>query len=302
MVNLVVKQVMVMFLLMMVGFVLYKKKKITNEGSRTLASLLIYVVLPCVIVNSFCMEKTDVRVKGLIISTILALLCLIISIVLSKLIFNDKPIDIFASSFSNPGFFGIPLILAVLGQEAVFYIATFIAFLNIAQWTYGVALLKGEKPKVSLKQIFLSPFMIGLLFGITIFFVQIPVPEIIKSVLTNICNANTAIAMLLMGVYIAQADIKSAVKNPAMYLVTLARLIFIPAVCMALLYVIPGISADIKISLIIAVACPVGANVAVYAQLYQKDYVYAVLTVAVSTIFSIITLPLIVTFGYICYN
>ncbi|MGN0514707.1 MAG: AEC family transporter [Lachnospiraceae bacterium] len=302
MVNLVVKQVMVMFLLMMVGFVLYKKKKITNEGSRTLASLLIYVVLPCVIVNSFCMEKTDVRVKGLIISTILALLCLIISIVLSKLIFNDKPIDIFASSFSNPGFFGIPLILAVLGQEAVFYIATFIAFLNIAQWTYGVALLKGEKPKVSLKQIFLSPFMIGLLFGITIFFVQIPVPEIIKSVLTNICNANTAIAMLLMGVYIAQADIKSAVKNPAMYLVTLARLIFIPAVCMALLYVIPGISADIKISLIIAAACPVGANVAVYAQLYQKDYVYAVLTVAVSTIFSIITLPLIVTFGYICYN
>ena len=145
-----------------------------------------------------------------------------ISIVLSKLFFRGKSIDVFASSFSNPGFFGIPLILAVLGQEAVFYIATFIAFLNIAQWTYGVALLKGETLKVSLKQIFLSPFMIGLLLGITIFFVQIPVPEVLKSVLTNICNANTAIAMLLMGVYIAQADIKSAVKNPAMYLVTVA--------------------------------------------------------------------------------
>lgn len=294
MIILVVKQVVVMFLLMSVGFILYKREKITNEGSKTLANLLIYVILPCVIINSFCIEMTKVHVEGLIFSSFMALICLTICIVLSGLFFRGNSIDIFAATFSNPGFFGIPLITAVFGQNAVFYIATFIAFLNIGQWTYGTALLKGEKLKLGIKEIILSPFMMGLLIGLVIFFVQIPVPSVLKNVLTNICNANTTIAMLLMGVYIAQADLKKALRNISLYMVMIVRLIVIPLVCMIVMQFIPGVSPDIKLSLLIAVACPVGANVAVYAQLYHKDYVYAVLSVAVSTIFSIITLPVMI--------
>ena len=290
---LILKQIAVMFLIMAMGFILYRKKLITKEGSKTLANLLIYIILPCVIINGFITERTAEKIAELGISAALALAFLIVSCLVSRIFFKKSPIDNFASCFSNPGFFGIPLIAAAYGSGSVFFITAFIAFLNIGQWTYGAAILKEEKIKINLKTIMTSPFIIGLIIGLILFFTQLPLPTIVTSTISAATGANTFIAMLVLGVYLAQADLKKMLLTPRLYLVSLTRLVIIPLICCLAAFLIPVEYKALCICVLIACACPVGSNVAVYAQLYGKDYTYAVQTVTLSTVFSIVTIPAI---------
>ena len=138
------RQVLQMFLLAGLGFLLYKGKKIGPEGSMALGNILIYLALPAVIINSFLVERTPEHLYGILYSAIAAAVVLLVSILISRAFFRKDPIAAFAGAFSNPGFFGVPLIIASVGQGAVFYVACFIAFLNIGQWTYGVSVLNGQ--------------------------------------------------------------------------------------------------------------------------------------------------------------
>lgn len=290
----ILKQVIIMLALMFVGFAMFKTGKITLNGSKTLANLLIYVILPAVIVNGFITDRSREKIIGLFISACLAIVCLAISIVISRIIFKSNPIESFSASFSNPGFFGIPIIIAAYDKNSVFYVAAFIAFLNIAQWTYGVALITGNNKKIKVGNILFSPFMIGLAMGLIIFLTQIKLPSVITGTIDTVCNANTAVAMVLLGTYLAQSDIRKMFTTSRLYLVSVVRLIVIPAVCMCVLSIIGKGMLQLKVCIMIAAACPVGANVAVYAQLYDKDYEYAVQSVTLSTLLSVLTLPFIV--------
>lgn len=291
---LLLKRLAIMFIFMIIGDLLYKQKFISDEGSKGFANLLIRLVLPCVILNAFISECTPEKIKALLISILVSVVLLVASMCVSRLLFKKDPVAHFASSFSNPGFFGIPLIVSVINPEAVFYVAPFIACLNILQWTYGVAVLKEEKVKVNVKNILLSPFMIAFIIGLVIFFLSIPVPEIISNVISTSANLNTPIAMIVSGVYLAKVDIKKMITNGKLYGLSCSRLLLIPIISAAILCLLPNELYDLKMSLLIATACPVGSNVAVYAQLHNKDYVYAVETVVLSTICSIVTIPLIV--------
>ncbi len=288
----ILKQIIVMFLIMGMGFLLFRKGLITKEGSKTLANLLIYIILPCVIINGFITERTAEKITELGVSALMAAAFLAVACIISRLVFKKYPIDNFSSAFSNPGFFGIPLIVAAYSSEAVFFITAFIAFLNVMQWTYGAAILKEEKIKINFKTIFTSPFIIGLIIGLIIFFTGVPIPTVVKSTISAATNANTFVAMLVLGTYLAQADMKEVFLSPRLYGVSFLRLVLIPAVCMLVGFVVPDKFTELFTCVMIACACPVGSNVAVYAQLYNKDYTYAVSAVTLSTIFSVVTIPL----------
>ncbi|MCR5254787.1 MAG: AEC family transporter [Acetatifactor sp.] len=292
---LLIKRLAVMFIFMGIGTLLYRKKYITEEGSKTLANLLIRLVLPCVIINGFLTERTGEKLKMFFISFLMAAVLLTLSVIVSRIAFKKDPIAHFASSFSNPGFFGIPLIMAILSGEAVFYVAPFIACLNIGQWTYGVAQLKGEKVKVNVKNILLSPFMIAFIAGLVLFLLNIPVPGIFRDVISGAAGLNTPISMMVSGVYLAKVDLKKMIARKSLYSVSALRLLLIPVISAVIISLVPNTYMDLKLSILIASACPVGSNVAVYAQLHGKDYAYAVETVVMSTVFSVITIPVIIS-------
>ena len=288
------KQVVIMFLLAAIGFIAFRAGKITSEGSKTIGNLLIYVSLPAVIVKGFMVERTPERMIGLAISMLLAAAVLGLCILISRLCFGNDVIASFAAAFSNPGFFGIPLITAVLDDGAVFYIAPFIAFLNMLQWSYGVSLITGRKNGLKAKTVFTAPFMIAILVGLALFFSQAAVPELLTSTISLCAGLNTPLAMFAVGVYLAQCRFSQMLKKPKLYAVSAVRLVLIPLAAILVMTVIPGISYDIKCAVLIAAACPVGSNIAVYAELHHGNYTYAVETVAVSTILCIVTIPLIV--------
>ena len=289
------KRLIMMFIFMGIGFLLYKKKLITEEGSKTLGNILIYLALPCVIINGFMTQRTMEKIQMLGLAALLAVVLLFLSVVVSKFTFRNDGIAVFAASFSNPGFFGIPLILAVLSGEAVFYVAPFIACLNIGQWTYGVKQLKGDDYHVNIKSILLSPFMIALAVGLIIFFGNIPMPQVLSDVVSSAAGLNTPIAMMVNGVYLAKVDFKKMFLKTKLYGLSAIRLLIIPAISALVMMLIPATYLDLKLAILIATACPTGSNVAVYAQLHGKDYGYAVETVVMSTILSVITIPLMLS-------
>ncbi|MBR6970262.1 MAG: AEC family transporter [Firmicutes bacterium] len=295
MIIILVKQILQMFLLAGIGFLLFKGGKITLEGSKTLGNILIFGSLPAVIINGFRIERTAEHVSGLLWAALAALIVVMLSILISHFVFRKDGVAAFATSFANPGFFGIPLIVASLGHGAVFYAAPFIAFLNIGQWTYGVSRLNGQpvlqgfQPKKLIK----APFVIAILVGIFLFVTQIRLPGILSSCLSSVAGLNTPLAMFTVGVYLAQTDLKKMLGRRSLYLISALRLLVIPALSLLILMLFPVSMEQMRTVLLIVAACPVGSNVAVYAQLHNKDYPYAVETVVISTLLSIVTIPFI---------
>lgn len=289
----VLRQIVIMFVYMAIGGLLFQKGLITKEGSKSLANLLLYVVLPCVVVKSFCVARTPERTSGLLVSFLAALGILLLAMAVSHLLFQKNPIDDFGAAFSNAGFMGFPLVAAVQGSEAIFYAAGFVALLNALQWTYGQSLISGDPGYRSPKAILKNPLVLSLLLGILIFCFEIPVPAIASDLLAALSALNAPLAMVILGVYLAQTDPKTLFNDPHLYVVAAARLVLIPLLTILVLKLLPAEYTAIATTLVIVAAAPIGSNVAVYAQKLGKDYAYAVRGVCLSTLLSVITMPLL---------
>ena len=289
------KQTVIMFLYMAVGFGLFRARLITKEGSASMAHLLLYVVLPSVLIRSFQVDYSPEKARELLISIAVGALLLLAAMLLAHLLLRKNAIDDFGAAFSNAGFMGFPLITALLGADAVFYAAGFVAMLNALQWTYGQYLLSGDRADLSLKKIFGSPLVLSLLLGLALFFLRVKLPPLLGSAVSALSGMNAPLAMVILGVYLAQMDVKKALGSREIYLASAVRLILIPLVSWALLYLLfPGLSYAMKTAIYIAAMAPVGSNVAVYAQKQGKDYSYAVGLVCISTVLSIVTMPLLI--------
>lgn len=292
--TILLKQLMIMSIFICIGYILFKKKMITVNGSKELSNLLLYIVLPAVIINSYNVKSTPERVEGIIISFIVSLIALILSICVCALVYGKrKKIEHFGVSFSNAGFMGIPIATAIIGNENVFYISAFVALLNILQWTYGVVVMTESKDCIKLDKLIKNPILIAMVIGLSIFFLQIPVPEVATKTISSLASLNAPMAMIILGVYLAQTDIKSVFVGKEMYISSFIRLVFIPVFTLLMLYFLP-INQNIKLAVIIAASAPIGSNVAVFAQIYNLDYKHAVKTVCLTTILSVISMPFII--------
>lgn len=287
-------QTFVMCLYMLVGFTLFKTGKITTAGSKDLATLLLWLVIPSVLINSFCVEFTAEKLNNFLLSSLIGALALLVAIIVARILFPKAPIDDFAAAFSNAGFIGIPLVQASLGAEAVFYLVGIVAILNVLQWTYGVAVLTRRKDAVKLKNILFNPILMGAVIGLIVFFTGLgtKLPKIVSTTISGLAALNAPLAMLILGGYLAQSDLKATFLSFKLYWLSVVRLLVIPLITLGVFWLIP-MSTDIKMAVFIAACAPVGSNVAVYAQLNGLDYPYACQTVALSTVLSIGTVPLI---------
>jgi predicted permease len=287
-------QIVVMFMLVGVGFVMFRAGKITMEGNRTIGNILVYLSLPCVIIRGLMVERTAENVVALGISALMGLVALLVSALVARLVLRGDAIGNFSATFSNPSFFGIPLVVSILGQEPVFYMTAYIAFMNLGQWTYGVSLLTGERGRISARSLVRSPFMVATLVGLVLFATQLKLPGVVESCLDYVSALNTPLAMFAIGVYLAQSHPADMIHRAGLYKVALARLLVTPLVTLVLLSLLPASMLQMKLAILVAQACPVGLNVAVYAQLHDADYVYAVETIVVSVLLSLVSIPLVV--------
>ncbi|KAI4439771.1 hypothetical protein FMM80_27895 [Schaedlerella arabinosiphila] len=291
---LLLRQNLVMLVYMMIGYYLYKKKLVSAGGSADIGRILLYIVMPAAILKSYLADFSRERLEGLFVSFLAALLSLLLSIAAARIAFSkEQGIERFGAAFSNAGFIGIPLVQMTLGEEAVFYVSSYVALLNILQWTYGLVTITGDRSLISVKRLRTNPILLSFLAGIALFLLPVSLPETAENVVGTIAAMNGPLAMIVLGVYLGQVPLRSLFSGRVVYRCALVRLIVIPVLTMALLFVFPEKYHMLKLTILIAASAPVGSNVSIFAQLYGQDYMQSVKEVTLSTLLCIITLPLI---------
>lgn len=291
---LLLRQNLVMLVYMMIGYFLYKKKLVSAGGSADIGRILLYIIMPAAILKSYLADFSRERLEGLFVSFLAALLSLLLSIAAARIAFSkEQGIERFGAAFSNAGFIGIPLVQMTLGEEAVFYVSSYVALLNILQWTYGLVTITGDRSLISVKRLRTNPILLSFLAGIALFLLPVSLPETAENMVGTIAGMNGPLAMIVLGVYLGQVPLRSLFSGRVVYRCALVRLIVIPVLTMALLFVFPEKYHMLKLTILIAASAPVGSNVSIFAQLYGQDYMQSVKEVTLSTLLCIITLPLI---------
>lgn len=288
------EQVIIMFVLMFVGYLLFINKKISLAGSRDLGNILVYIIMPSVVINAYLSESSLERLKILGISFIFSFLALLVAMIVAFIFFKKNPIENFGAAFSNAGFMGIPITQAVLGTQAVFYVSAFVALLNLLQWTYGVFVITGDKRNISIKKILTNPILLSIIIGLFLYIAPFEIPNIFSRSISLLSGMNAPIAMISLGTYLAQSHLKDMLSDKTAWLCSIVRLVIIPLLTIALLSILPQDFEVLKLAILIVAATPVGSNVAIFAQIHGQDYTQAVKGVCLSTVLSIITLPLII--------
>ena len=289
------RQIAIMALLMAVGIYLSRKGFLSPQGTKDLGAILLRIIIPCVIVKSYITTYSRERLLELALSAGLALAAFILAMGIAYLVYGKRRrIENFASAFCNAGFIGIPLAQAVIGDEGVFYMAASVALLNLFQWTYGVYIMTDRRDSISAKTIAKNPVVIAIVIGIALFLSRLPVPGIVTSTLGYIAGMNTPVAMILMGTYMAKLPWRKLLDKRA-YGCVLLRLVLIPAAVLAVFWALPITNQNVALAAYLAAATPVGANICVFAQQYDCDYEFSVVTVCLSTVLSIVTVPLMVS-------
>ena len=293
-------QVVVLMILMSLGFILSKAKVVNDNGIKNITEMVLLFVTPSVIIKSFIREFNIETLKSLGISFLVAIAPNVIFMVLRILLLRTKDITTkkilqFSVIFSNSGFMALPLQQSLLGEDGVFYCSSFITIFNIFIWTYGLVLI-GGKENLNVKKVVLNPGIIAFLIGVVIFVFSVPVPSVIEKPLEYMAALNTPLPMIVIGYHLANCKIKKVFKSFASILAITLRMVIFPFIIIGLMYVC-GIKDSLFVSTAISACAPTAAMATMFASKFDSDVELSVAMVSVTTILSVITMPLIITFA-----
>ncbi len=285
-----------MALLVLTGVLCFKIKIISKESAKSISSLVLLVVNPLVLVVSYQVTFQKKLLTGLLWALTLSAVSIFLAIMLSYVLIRKKgehlPLERFSAVYSNCGFMGIPLVNGIYGAEGVFYLTSFMAVFNILVWTHGVFLIKEKFNAKMIAEAFKSPAIIATVIGFLLFIFKIQIPETPLKAITYIADMNTPLAMIAAGASIAQTDFLKALKNIRAYLVSGLKLAAVPIVT-ALLFSFLPVSNIVIGTVVLAAACPTAATGTLFALRFKKDSFYASELFAITTLLSIVSLPII---------
>lgn len=291
-------QISILFLIMIIGIYARKKKILNEELERGLSSFLLNITLPLLVINSFDFNYSKEMFNNIMMALIYSIIAFIIAIALSNIIFSRtkgsrKDILKFCGVFCNSGFIGFPIVESIYGKEGLVYASIFNMIFTMLIWTYGVKLYGGKGSLNNLKSLLKNPGILSVIIGVFIMLTPINLPVAIKSVLELVGGMTTPLSMIITGSMMAGISLKAQFKDRGMYLGIVVRLLVVPLV----LYIIT-LAANLKSipasSIVIIEAMPVGATASIFAQTFNKEKELSAFSVFMSTLISMITIPIIV--------
>ena len=291
----VFSQVVVLFILIAVGFICGKLKILNETGSKAITDIVLFFATPCMIIKSYMRHFKTELLSDMLISLLISLLIHIFSILFVTVLFrkNNKEIMRFAIVFSNAGYMALPLQQAVLGDIGVFLGASYVAVFNIVLWTYGVFCMERSHAGFSFKKVLLNPGVLSVIVGIIIFVFSIDLPDILDSAINHIANLNTPLPMIIIGFYLSNIKFIELFKEKNNYIICFFRLIFIPAITLIVL-ILFGVRQNMLCSMIIAASAPTAAATTMFSVRYGHNPKLSVSAVSMSTLLSLITMPMLV--------
>ena len=289
-------QVATLFILIFMGALSLKTHVVTKEARGVLANLLLYLVVPAMMINSYLGGYSPEVSRGISQAFLYSALAMGIGLAVSLLLHirsgKDGALPRFGGAFANAAYMGFPLIEALFGQEGLIFAGAFVTVFNVLLFTVGVAIMSGGSGKKNmLKEILGAPVIWSVAAGLIIYYARIPVPKPLASAIGYISAMNTPVSMMMTGILIASSDLGGVIKDKTLWTTVGLRLVVVPVICV-LAFRLIGISGmPAKVALLLE-ACPCAAITSVFAVRYSQREDVAGALVVVSTLLSIVTLPL----------
>ena len=299
---LVAQQVLILFALMAVGFVLGRRRLIDEKAVKGMVEVLVLVVTPCLIVHSFQRPFDRSLLAGLGwafgASVAAHLLGIAASFLLRPADRARRSVLRYAVIFSNAGFMGIPLEQAILGDTGVFYGAVYVVVFNLVCWSYGLVVMCGSLKDVQVKTLFVNPGSVGIALGLPFFLLSVKLPAVVGTPVKMISDVNTPLAMIVIGWYLSRAAFGPFLRCLEAHFMTALRLVVLPLVVLAglwgLVRLVPGVDVTMALAIVTASSAPAAALTTMLAARYDRDVAISVGVVAGTTFLSVLTMPLVV--------
>ncbi len=295
------QQVGVLFALMSVGYISRKSNFLTDAFVKGCVNLLLLVVTPCLIVHVFQRQFSRAALANLGWALAVAVASHLIGMVFAETCFRrvddmKRGVLKFATVFSNGGFMAIPLEYALLGPDGAFYGAVYVVVFNLLCWTYGLKVMCGHLKDMNRRILFINPGTIGISIGLPLFLTSTRLPTILHDPIRYISDLNTPLAMIVIGFYLADARFAAYFRCVPALVASVLRLLVIPALVLSGLAAARALPLDhtMAIALTASASAPAAAMDTMFAAKYGRDVDVSVGLVAVTTILSILTMPILV--------
>lgn len=294
------KQMMVLFLMMLIGVCCRKCHIFNDEANKRISSLVVNVANPALILSSGMNQESAIRgmefVKTFLLAWAMYGVLVVIALVVPKVIrAQQKEYGTYKAMtlFSNIGFMGFPVIQAVYGNEALLYASLFLIPFNVLIYTYGIDVMKtsGQKEKFQLRKV-LNVGVIACILSLVIYLLAIPVPMVVDSAVRSVSNLTAPLSMMIIGDSLAKINLKKLFTNGRMLVFSVIKLILIPLIGVSLIRLL-GIDRILVGVCMVMLSTPVGSMTAMLAQEYGGDYELASQGVTITTILAVVTIPLV---------
>ena len=287
-----------LFLLILAG-VLAKKTGIVSEtGRKTLSDLLIYIVLPCNILESFLSggQMPEGFVRNCLLAVGISAGIQLLAVYGSKLLFRkyprgEKSVLSYGMICSNSGFIGLPIARLMFGDLGVIYTSVFQIPLRFTMWTAGLSLFTSVSRKDAFRKLARHPCIIAVFVGLALMAAPIQLPGVLSDALDSLSGCTVPLSMLVIGTILADAPIRSMFSRPVLWYSCL-RLVLFPLLIWALLRPL-GLDPTLVNVCVLMTGMPAGSTGSILADKYGGAALFASELAFASTLCSIVTIPLL---------
>ena len=293
----VVTQIMILFLMMIVGYISRKREVLNSDLNKGLTKILLHIAAPFLVVSSFQFVFSRKLLADAVVVLIFAVIMHLLVILLGKLLFNGTFGDAakvlqFGALFSNCGWVGYPIVGSIFGHHGIFLMSIYNAVQVVFLWTYGVFIFTGKIQRHSLVNVFKNPGIIALTIGMVLFIFSIKIPLPIAKTLEIIGSTTIPISMLVIGSTLAEVKPGELFSSWLLYYGTFIRLLLIPIVTLIFLKWLNFHKVLLEVC-VLTQAMPAAAMVVPLSEYHNGNVIFASKIVVLSTILSVFTIPFI---------
>ena len=287
---------LLLFLYMICGFIVSKLNIIREDNRGVLVRLLMDVAMPMMVLNAFNKPTDPEELKASLLVMIIAAACCFAQWGAGALLWRNQPenkrkVLMYASMFSNAGNAGLPVLNLVFGPEGVFYGSMYLIPPRILQWTVGMGFFLKRKKGMFVKNVLLNPMVVVVYIGFALMAFNWQIPGVFGTAIANLGSMTAPLSMILIGATLSHMRPKALI-DPAVLFASALRLIIFPLIT-ALILKLLHVDAMTMNLCVILLAMPIASNTAAMAERYGGDYVFASACVSVSTLLSVVTVPVI---------
>lgn len=301
------RAVLLLFIMMIPGFIMRKTRLASDLLPLGFTNTILYITQPAMLIVGFFRARDMEILTTAAFVMLLSFVTHIMFLLAVKLFFRGaeketQKVYRFGTVFANAGYMGIPLISMVLGDEAAIYASVYIVGFNFFCWSFGALIYSEDKSFISPKKMFINaatvPTFIGIVIFVTNLYSYIPTPaaEFTYEVLSMLKDTVAPMSMMIIGMRLADLNLKGAFKDKYLYLGLVLRLIVFPIGAFALLTLCKLIGFYDRTAFTVILVCaatPVASATCMFAEKFNSDSTTASKFVSISTVLSLVTMPVL---------